>query len=170
MSPPLSTRDVTKGYLLVPAEYLEVHPDFTLAIDLKPRLITPHPLTNQQTLTIARGPIIYCVEDVDNEWVSDHFRSTYVDPRCLARNVVVEQEIADARWPDEKYIGITVKEAAYLVDFDKLSVDAFVEKEALNKTIETAELIEKLKFVPYYYRANRGGRGMARVGLRQWMW
>lgn len=161
---------MTNGYLRVPADYLEAHPEFTLVFDLKPRLITPHPLTNQQTLTVARGPIIYCVEDLDNEWVTDHFRSTYLDPQCLIRNAVVEQELTDPDWPDEKYMGITIKSAAYLVDFDKLGVDAFVDKEELSKTIQAAQLIEELRFVPYYYRANRGGRGMARVGLRQWVW
>jgi hypothetical protein len=30
---------------------------------------TPHGL-----LTLARGPVIYCVEDVDNVWVHDHFK------------------------------------------------------------------------------------------------
>jgi hypothetical protein len=33
-----------------------------------------------------------------------------------------------------------------------------------------AKKIETLKFVPYYFRANRGGRGMARVGLKEWVY
>lgn len=146
-----------------------MHPVFNLTFDLKPRLIAPHPLSNQQTLTIARGPIVYCVEDVDNTWVTDHFRSTYLDPGCLAKNAVTERQTADASLPDERYVSITVHKAAYTVDFDQLKVDASVNIEGLQRTIAAAKVIDELNFVPYYYRANRGGRGMARVGLKSWM-
>lgn len=40
---------------------------------MKSRILVSHPLTNQNTLTIARGPVVYCVEDFDNPWVQDHF-------------------------------------------------------------------------------------------------
>lgn len=30
--------------------------------------------TTHGLLTLARGPVIYCVEDVDNVWVQDHFK------------------------------------------------------------------------------------------------
>ena len=50
-----------------------------------------------------------------------------------------------------------------------MNTNAFIEKEELNKSMETAKVINELKFVPYYYRANRGGRGMARVGLKKWV-
>lgn len=152
------------------ADYLADHPEFILSFDLKPRLITAHPLSNQHTLTIARGPIVYCVEDVDNEWVNDHFRSTYLDPRCLTKNAVTEREIVDQSLPDERYIGITVSKAAYVVDFDKLKASAFIDNEELSQTVRAARVVDELKFVPYYYRANRKGRGMARVGLKQWTW
>ena len=64
----------TKGYLQLSSEWLASNPNFTLTIPLKPRLIASHPLTNQSTIALARGPIIYCVEDVDNDWVMDHFK------------------------------------------------------------------------------------------------
>ncbi|KAJ8112128.1 hypothetical protein OPT61_g5436 [Boeremia exigua] len=166
--PPL-VPNVVDGYLDVPATYLANHPEFVLRFDLKPRLVTTHPLTNQQTLTIARGPLIYCVEDVDNEWVTDHFRSTYLDPRCLINNAMVEQEMVDPNLPDERYVGITVHKAAYVVDFNQLSADPCIDREELNQTIEAAKLIDELNFVPYYHKANRGGCGMARVGLKQWL-
>ncbi|KAF1933965.1 glycoside hydrolase family 127 protein [Didymella exigua CBS 183.55] len=170
ISPALSHLDITDGYLTIPAEYLALHPDFNLTFDLKPRLIAPHPLTNQQILTVARGPIVYCVEDVDNTWVTDHFRSTHLDPECLTKNAVTEIKTADPSLPDEIYVSITVHKAAYTVDFDRLKIKPSVDKEDLHKTIGAAKVIDELKFVPYYYRANRGGHGMARVGLKQWTW
>lgn len=30
-------------------------------------------------------------------------------------------------------------------------------------------IVEELNFVPFYFRANRGGRGHSRVGLRRWI-
>lgn len=132
-------------------------------------MIAPHPLTNQKTLTIARGPLVYCVEDVDNTWVTDHFRSTYLDPQCISDNAVREEEIADPRLPDERYVAITVTKAAYVADFTDLNVNAMINKEEVDKAIAAGKVIDELKFVPYYYRANRGGHGMARVGLKQWV-
>lgn len=137
-------------------------------IDLRPRLIAPHPLTNQNTLTIARGPLVYCVEDVDNTWVTDHFWSTYLDPHCIRDNTVREEEIVDPRLPDERYIAITVSKAAYIVDSTDLNANAMIDKEEVDKIIAAGKVVDELRFVPYYYRANRGGRGMARVGLKQW--
>jgi hypothetical protein len=77
--------------------------------------------------------------------------------------------MTDPSLPDERYVGIFITKAAYVVDFTKLNTNAFIEKEELNKSMETAKVINELKFVPYYYRANRGGRGMARVGLKKWV-
>lgn len=66
-----------KGYLHLPAEWLSKNRNFTLKLPLTPRWITPHPYTGQDTLTLARGPVVYCVEDVDNSWVDDHFKVSF---------------------------------------------------------------------------------------------
>lgn len=71
-----------KGYLRIRSSWLEENPDFTLSIPLKPHLLLSHPLTNQNTLTIARGPVVYCVEDVDNAWVEDHFEVCALSFSC----------------------------------------------------------------------------------------
>ena len=71
-----------KGYLGIRSSWLEENPDFTLSIPLKPRLLLSHLLTNQNTLTIARGPVVYCVEDVDNAWVEDHFEVCALSFSC----------------------------------------------------------------------------------------
>lgn len=63
-----------KGYLTLPSAWLAQTRQFDLKIPLETRWIAPHPFTEQNTLTLARGPVIYCVEDADNEWVKDHFK------------------------------------------------------------------------------------------------
>ena len=72
-----SASAIRNGYIELSSKWLSRNPQFTLSIDLEPRLIASHPLTNQKTLSLARGPIIYCVEDVDNAWVKDHFKVRY---------------------------------------------------------------------------------------------
>lgn len=62
------------GYIKLTSAWLASNPSFTLCINLEPRLIASHPLTNEKTVSVARGPVVYCVEDVDNDWVQDHFK------------------------------------------------------------------------------------------------
>lgn len=71
------------GYVELTSEWLSCNRDFTLSMDIRPRMITSHPLTNQNTLSMARGPIVYCVEDVDNPWVDDHFKVGCADQHYL---------------------------------------------------------------------------------------
>jgi uncharacterized protein len=62
------------GYLHISPEDLRVSPTFELDIKLVVRELRPHPFCNQDTIALARGPIVYCLEDVDNDWVTDHFK------------------------------------------------------------------------------------------------
>ncbi|OQV07724.1 hypothetical protein CLAIMM_12119 [Cladophialophora immunda] len=161
-SPPTSS--VEKGYLVLPAAWVSENPSFTLEVDLHPRLVAPHPYTNQDTLALIRGPIVYCVEDRDNPWVVDHFKSVQLDPEC-----VVEEETVTDDGTGETYVALTVKEGASLLQ--EQDVDAYPDLEVHQlQRVERAndKVIKELKFVPYYFRANRGGRGHARVGLRRW--
>ena len=66
-----------KGFLTLPGEWLMENLNFSLSIPLQPRWVAPHPFTGQDTIALARGPIIYCVEDYDNSWVQDHFRVSW---------------------------------------------------------------------------------------------
>jgi len=43
-----------------------------------------------------------------------------------------------------------------------------VDAVALQAKISQSEPVDVLRFVPYYFRANRKGKGHMRVGLRQW--
>ncbi|KAG5743522.1 hypothetical protein H9Q70_013766 [Fusarium xylarioides] len=64
-----------KGYLTLDPAYTASHPVFSLTIsNFTPRYIAPHPYTNQNTLTLARGPLVYCIEDADNAWEDNHFK------------------------------------------------------------------------------------------------
>lgn len=157
LSPPCGSASTSKGYLTIPPSYTAAHQTFTLDVDgLTPRFISPHPCTNQHTLTLARGPIIYCVEDADNAWEDDHFKNVTISRQAK----IVEKEMTLA---GEGYIALqTVGRLRNLGDFST--------KRSGNepgRSGTAAELGEEkeLVFTPYYLRANRGGKGHMRVGL-----
>lgn len=72
--PACPNAQLENGYLTIPSEWLTENRTFILAFPLEPRWIVPHPSTEQSTISLARGPVVYCVEDYDNNWVNDHFR------------------------------------------------------------------------------------------------
>ncbi|THV53910.1 hypothetical protein BGAL_0039g00220 [Botrytis galanthina] len=140
---------VTKGYLTLSPAYLQTNPSFQLNITLKPRFISPHPYTNQNIVALARGPIIYCVEDCDNPW------SLVLDPECD----ISETDIDAA----EPYKALTVRDGATLLRVPEPSGPYVAHNEQTFAKVD----IQKLHFIPYALRDNRGGKGHMRVGLRR---
>ncbi|KAG9958708.1 DUF1680-domain-containing protein, partial [Aureobasidium melanogenum] len=149
---------VKKGYLAIPSNWLEQHPDFTLSIPLKPRILVSHPLTNQNTVTISRGPVVYCVEDFDNPWVQDHFASTLLNPAC-----VITEKIVQGQSLGDSFVALTVTQGASLLDTNAFEETPFLRDNGISK----GQPLRKLDFIPYYFRANRGGKGHMRVGLKR---
>jgi hypothetical protein len=86
-----SLRRPKNGYIELTSKWLSSNSAFTLSVNLEPRLIAAHPLTNQKTLSLARGPIVYCVEDVDNSWVNDHIKVDSI----IALHVIETDESTD---------------------------------------------------------------------------
>ncbi|KAF6832561.1 DUF1680 domain-containing protein [Colletotrichum plurivorum] len=136
------------GYLHLSPAYLSANTAFSLDIHgFKPRYIRPHPYTRQATLSLARGPVVYCVEDADNSWEGNHFRDVGIRE---GGEKIEEEWKVDAR-TGEGYFALRT-----------------------GCEVRTPEVLEAggegkrrgLVFVPFYYRANRGGRGQMRVGLR----
>lgn len=82
---PNPTAKIENGYLVLPSEWLKTNSKFKLSIPMKIRFVSPHPYTNQNVIAVARGPLIYCVEDFDNSWVEDHFK---VLKMFAVRNVI----------------------------------------------------------------------------------
>lgn len=114
---------------------------------------------------MARGPIVYVVEDVDNAWVKDHFKSVQIDPACSIREKTVTDDTTG-----DTFVALTVTDGGASI-LKSADIHASPEVEAgdlheIEKSIDS--VIDELHFVPYYFRANRGGKGQARVGLRRW--
>lgn len=74
MTPRPEETDILKGYLYLSATWLKEHPTFRLSCPMQPRIVRPNPLTMQSVANVMRGPIVYCVEDVDHPWEQHHFK------------------------------------------------------------------------------------------------
>jgi hypothetical protein len=111
-------------------------------------------------VTVARGPLIYCAEDVDNEWVDDHFKSVRI-----SQDAKLEEKSAFDAILNEDYVVITTSGSK--IDYARYSLlsGAFPGIPADQAKYSKQENVEVV-FVPYYYRGNRGGRGHMRVGFK----
>ncbi|KAH9900199.1 glycoside hydrolase family 127 protein [Xylariomycetidae sp. FL2044] len=169
LTPSCSSAKVQNGYLILPPAYTAAHPAFTLDVGgFKPRFIAPHPYTNQNTLALARGPLVYCVEDFDNPWELDHFQNVGIS---AGTEVTEEEKVVDGL--GERYIEL--RAAGWIRKLDQLDrqtpgvAPCFPAGVAVAAATQAATEVQQhqqeLVFVPYYLRANRGGRGHMRVGL-----
>ena len=108
---------------------------------------------------------MYCVEDADNGWVQDHFRSTHID----VKETRFSEDVCDDPQLGEKYVAIRATGGLYEQRIAESTMPgtgevSYQPLETTDEKIGTNEL----RFVPYYLRANRGGRGQMRVGLQQY--
>ncbi|KAI1118551.1 hypothetical protein F5Y14DRAFT_398847 [Nemania sp. NC0429] len=158
LTPILESATVENGYLVLPPSYTSGNKAFTLQIHgFEPRYISPHPYTNQRTLTLARGPLIYCVEDVDNPWEQEHFRNVGI---TYGTAVSEEEHVIDEM--GERYVGL--RAVGWVRKMGQWTQGEQGLEPGSSVAADLPEAKELL-FIPYYLRANRGGRGHMRVGL-----
>ncbi|KAI5853634.1 glycoside hydrolase family 127 protein [Durotheca rogersii] len=161
LTPSYPPAEIKKGYLVLPPAYTSENKVFAIQIDgFKPRFVSPHSYTNQNTVTLARGPLIYCVEDVDNPWERDHFRNVGIrsDAEVTERDEAIDQ--SGERYISLRCLGWTRKVG------DRSEPAAGTQPGSSSLLPQTVVAEQKdLVFIPYYLRANRGGRGHMRVGL-----
>ena len=142
--------DVSDGYL-----YLDLPSSTTIELRFpkRPKFVYPHPLTRKDEIAIARGPLVYCAENPDNDFSLD---AAYVSPSSQIREV-----------------GTMAIEG--VKDVPILEVDALVRtvvggagKELYSmEAPEYQEEVKSLRLIPYFLRENRGGNGEMRVWLRK---
>jgi DUF1680 family protein len=144
---------------VLPPSYTNQNQAFLLRLGgFEPRFISPHPYAKQDTLSLARGPILYCVEDYDNSWENNHFRNLEI-----SADAVVQEEQQELN--GEKYRQLRSKGSVR-------NLTAWTEKKpghepgaAVSNFTGSQKEERELVFIPYYLRANRGGNGHMRVGL-----
>ncbi|KAF4445063.1 hypothetical protein F53441_10987 [Fusarium austroafricanum] len=150
LNPPatMDVLEVEKGYICLDSSYLSKNPVFSFEIHgFEPRSMSPHLYTNQRTLALSRGPIVYCVEDVDNCTESNHFKDIFIR---TGSPVTEEKVVYEAS--GEEYVVMRAKGWKQ-------------PPSTVGSTPTENPKPRDLVFVPYYFRANRGGNGQMRVGL-----
>lgn len=134
---------------------------------MKPRLLRPHPFSLQRIAVLARGPLVYCVEDVDHPWVLDHFKSLVLAPAITQTGVNLSDHIIEEIKTDlplrEPYTALILKKGGILIPQDELLPS--LETKSLTALLDGKDTVD-LHFVPYWARANRGGNCQMRVGIR----
>ncbi|TKX21417.1 beta-L-arabinofuranosidase-like protein 1 [Elsinoe australis] len=193
ISPKLDSADIQKGYLRLPTSFTSKNASFDITFPMTPRFIAPHPFTNLNVVALARGPLVYCVEDVDNDWVTDHFRTLLLDVHSGAPKVT-ESQIKDKATGEDFIMlhmvehfnfmkldgqatvsgvspgvsGATQMGGGKMPSFTLPSSGSATTNGNAKKEVKTAEgkKVDRLNFVPYYFRANREGRGHMRVGIK----
>ena len=140
------------GYATLPAGN-GVH---EVDLKLKPRLIFSHPHTTQDMVTVAYGPLIYCVEDVDNPFEGNHFKDMTIS---------ADAQLVTERRPDLG--GIVVIHAPKAGRQRQVPGEGAVRLPEMDHPPVMASEAHDLTFVPYYFRANRGGQGQMRVSLQR---
>jgi len=135
-----------------------------LTFDLPIRLLGCHPKTNQDTLTVQRGPIIYVAESFDNPSIENkypHFHGIGMS----ATATLIEAPIT--------ICGIEMV-AIKTADSDVYAVEVESEDGAGNRLFPPAGnkggrswkmLGEGLTFVPWFARANRDDASHVRVNM-----
>ncbi|KAL4948944.1 hypothetical protein BDW69DRAFT_188801 [Aspergillus filifer] len=134
--------EVRSGYLYIPeAENQEVK----LYFKVKARKIYPNPALGKDEICIMRGPLVYCIEDVDNEVDIDHVG-------------VLDDSVSDAEPIDIA----AVKGVIPVRATGREMVNGKPQLYASNPWEYGDE--KSLLYVPYFLRENRGGNG----GMTVW--
>ncbi|KAI3478217.1 hypothetical protein L1887_59890 [Cichorium endivia] len=151
------------GYIAIqrPGEY-------ELTLQLKPRLLFSHPDSGPSRVSLAYGPLIYCIEDIDNPWIDDlpereqHFKHLCLDLPAEPSQISVLEQDSDG------IIKLRVAAAGYTLRVDDAQgfASAF-EQDKQPGFYEEAGKGRDLVFIPYFYRCNRKGtKGRMRTSLR----
>ncbi|KAL4738792.1 hypothetical protein BDV11DRAFT_215676 [Aspergillus similis] len=134
--------EVKNGYLYIPqSQDLDVKLSFTL----KARKLYPNPAMEKDQICITRGPLVYCIEDVDNEVDIDHVG-------------LIDDLVSDGEPIDIATISGVIPVRATGRELVKRPNDLYAS--------EPWKYGDKknLLYVPYFLRANRGGKG----GMTVW--
>ncbi|KAJ9097606.1 hypothetical protein QFC21_004640 [Naganishia friedmannii] len=148
---------ITNGYTTITPTASST---FTMAFDMPVRLLSPHPDTHQDTITVSRGPIVYVAEGVDNEILErkyKHFENVGLDQSA----VFDQHTIKIGGIP---MVGLTSRDGA-LFALESPRQEAYNVVNERSPARQWRQLQNTLTLVPWFARANRGGSGHVRTSF-----
>ena len=132
-----------------------------MTFDLPVHLLSSHPLTGQDTLTVKRGPIVYTAESVDNPQLEKRFpHFEGVGIRSTARFIETELEIEGI-----PVVSLTTEEGEVYAEEHLGSRPAYSPVNVKNPARRWTRQPGALVLVPWFARANRGGAGHVRTSF-----
>lgn len=132
---------------------------FSMTFDMPVRLLSPHPDTLQDTLTVSRGPIIYVAEGVDNESLERKY--THFEHVGLEQSATFDEEEIEIR--GIPMVGVTSRPGAlFALEAPK---EAYSVVSGRKPARAWRPLEGSLTLVPWFARANRGGSGHVRTSF-----
>ena len=136
------------GYLHIPMSASAE--DVKLTLLMKPQKVYAHPNMGKDELCIMRGPLVYCIEDADNQGID-------IDTLALL----------DADLQEESPSTIaTVNNVVPIIAQGKQLQDLGTSLYPLQPWKYGKE-IRQVRAIPYFLRSNRGGNGAMRVWSRR---
>lgn len=136
---------IKAGYLYIPESR---NLDVKLTFRLKSRRVYPNPATRKDEICIMRGPLVYCIEDVDNDVDIDNVG-------------LVDESISDG--PPMDIAGVSGVIPVKAIGRELLHGQGCLYGSHPWKYGERKSLL----YVPYFLRANRGGKGGMTVWARR---
>ncbi|KAK4939470.1 hypothetical protein LTR10_020276 [Elasticomyces elasticus] len=140
--------EIRDGYLQIPPT---ASADLKLTFSVAPRIIYANPLTGKDEMCLARGPLIYCIEDVDNQGID-------IDTIALVDTEV--QEGAETSIAGVNGVVRLVAKGRQLVPWESQGLYGA-------QPWQYEEKASDVVAVPYFLRANRGGNGAMRVWTKR---
>ncbi|CAH0055204.1 unnamed protein product [Clonostachys solani] len=138
-----ATGRLEKGYLYCSAENTEIHINLPIMF----RKVYSHPATGKNDVCLMRGPLVYCLEDVDNKEID-------IDRAGIMDGPVNDKSTISICGLDGVVTGQA--EGRQLRNSNK---SRLYEESPWEYDSRKRDLIA----IPYFLRANRGGEGAMRV-------
>jgi uncharacterized protein len=138
-----------KGYITLPPHRYEVGDEVTLDVFMQPRRLYPHPLVHQSRgcVAIARGPLVYSLESVDQgDSVSD-LRLVKIDPAA-------KLQLYEPSGFDRHMVGIKARGSVIVPSLLRELGTATSHR----PRVQTVPV--ELRFIPYFAWGNRGPSDM----------
>lgn len=133
------------------------------SFDMPVQLVSPHPLSGQDNLSVTRGPIVYVAEAIDNPQIESqypHFGGVGLHHHAKFSGKSIDIDglpvISLETQPDHVYGNPSVKENAM---YDSNVHD--------KRQRDWKKIGQKLVLVPWFARANRGGNGHVRIAMHR---
>jgi DUF1680 family protein len=123
--------------------------EIELNFGLDPLFIEPHPRVDavRNSLAIQRGPLVYCLEEIDCQV---NLSDIQIDPTGSLHPAWEEDLLPEGI--------IAVEASGYVADFDDWQENLY--RPLSNRRHPTPGVPIQLKLIPYYAWANRGPNGM----------